>query len=63
LPPYALDQPQPLQACVPVLADDDVLLELHAERLGDGRDPSVISMSADEGVGSLEGWLCTREGP
>ena len=31
------NQPQPLQARVPVLADDDVVEELHAERLGDGR--------------------------
>jgi hypothetical protein len=31
-PPFALDQPQPLQARVSVLADDDVIVHGNAER-------------------------------
>ena len=34
-PVYRLDQPQPLQARVPVLADDDVVVHGNAERARD----------------------------
>ena len=43
-----------------VAADDDVVVDGDAERLGDVDDRLVISMSARDGVGSPEGWLWTR---
>ena len=50
-----LDQLQPLQAGMAVLADDDVVVHGDAERLGDLDDRCVIWMSARDGVGSPPG--------
>jgi hypothetical protein len=53
---FGLDQLQPFQARMPVLADDDVVVHGDA-----GRAMSMIAlviwMSACDGVGSPEGWL------
>ncbi len=44
-----------------VAADDDVVVHGDAERLGDVDDGLASSaISARDGVGSPEGWLCTR---
>ena len=56
----ALNQPQPLQARVPLLADDDVVVHRDAEGFATSMICWVIWMSARDGVGSPEGWLCTR---
>ena len=56
----SLDQLQRLEAGVAVPADDDVVVDGDAERLGDLDDRLVIWMSARDGVGSPEGWLWTR---
>jgi len=43
---------------MPVLADDDVVVDGNAEWGGDLDDRVVIWISACDGVGSPEGWLC-----
>ena len=55
-----LDQPQALQARMPVPADDDVVVHGNAEGLAIPMMALVIWMSACEGEGSPEGWLWTR---
>jgi hypothetical protein len=47
-----LDQLQPLQTCMPVLADDDVVVHGNAERGAIWTIALVIWMSACDGVGS-----------
>jgi hypothetical protein len=47
-----LDQPHPLQARMPALADDDVVVHGNAERGSDSMIAFVIWMSACDGVGS-----------
>ena len=42
-----------------VLADDDVVVHGDAERVAMSTMAFVIWISACEGVGSPEGWLCT----
>jgi len=45
---------------MPVVADDDVVMDGNAERGGAmSMIALVIWMSACEGVGSPEGWLCS----
>ncbi len=56
----ASDQLQPLQARMPVLADDDVIVHGMPSRVAIWTIALVIWISACDGVGSPEGWLCTR---
>ena len=42
-----------------LLADNDVVVHHDAETLADDTICLVISISARDGVGSPEGWLCT----
>ena len=46
---------------MPNPADNDVVVHGEAERGGDSMVVLVIWMSACEGVGSPEGWLCTMD--
>jgi hypothetical protein len=43
-----------------VPADDDVVVRHDPERAATSMIERVISMSARDGVGSREGWLCTK---
>ena len=55
-----LDQPKVAQAGMAVASDDHVVVQYHAERGGGFFLMSwVTAMSALDGVGSPEGWLCT----
>jgi len=56
----ASDQLQPLQTRMPVLADDNVVVHGNAERVATWTIALVIWISACDGVGSPEGWLCTN---
>jgi hypothetical protein len=54
-----LNQPQPLQTRVPVLADNDVVVHGIPNGVATSTIACVIVMSACDGVGSPDGWLCT----
>ena len=45
---------------MPAAADDDMVVHGHTERLAGVDESFVTAMSALDGVGSPDGWLCSN---